>query len=140
MDEVSYILVGTQLNPFCFARLVRKRKGIPGSVEFNWKWVLEREEKKGDVLGFYHTHSYDREISGRDVKTMMAWVSCFAKTLLCIIEDFSTGKNKMYIFPPSGKVIVYHLFKPFLRISLGKRCFFFFFPRFWELINEFVSP
>ena len=117
MDEVSYILVGIQLNPFCFARLVRKEKGTPGSVEFNWEWVLEREEKKGDVLGFYHTHSHGMEISGRDVKTMMTWVSCFAKTLLCIIEDSSSGKNKAYVFPLQANMIAFYPYRKVRRIS-----------------------
>ena len=115
-NEVSYILIGKRLDSSCFGRLVRKRKGTPGSVEFDWKWALEREEKKGYVLGFYHSHLNDREISGRDVKTMMAWASCFGKSLLCIIEDSSSRENKAYVFPPHSGLIAFYPHQEVLRV------------------------
>ncbi|GAI08972.1 unnamed protein product, partial [marine sediment metagenome] len=77
-NEIAYILVGKKSNFLLFARLLKRTKGTPTSVEIDWEWALKREEKKGDVLGFYHSHSHGMEISGRDVKTMMAWASCFA--------------------------------------------------------------
>jgi len=115
-DEVSYILIGKRSDPFRFGRLVRKRKGAPGSVEFDWEWALEREEEKGDVLGFYHTHPYGSGISGRDIKTMMAWASCFGKNLLCIIEDSSSRKNKAYVFPSHSDVIAFYPYREVLRV------------------------
>jgi proteasome lid subunit RPN8/RPN11 len=67
---------------------MRPTIGDPSSVEFNAKWVLEREESNGDVVGFYHTHpSGLPEPSKRDDRTMWAWVSSFGKPLLCVIES-----------------------------------------------------
>jgi proteasome lid subunit RPN8/RPN11 len=59
--------------------------------------VLAREESKGDVVGFYHTHpAGPPEPSQRDVRTMRAWVSSFGKPLLCLIE--SDGELAAYRF------------------------------------------
>ncbi|MBA7632573.1 hypothetical protein ES703_40121 [subsurface metagenome] len=115
-NEISYILIGKRSDSFRFDRLVRKKKGTPGSVEFDWEWVLRREEKKGDVRGFYHTHLNNREISERDIKTMMAWTSCFGKSLFCIVEDSSSRKNKTYVFPPHSDLLVFYPHPEVLRI------------------------
>ena len=56
-------------------------------MEFDWAWVLEREEKRRDVIGFWHTHPFG--LSGpshRDIRTMQGWVNCLGKPLLCLIE------------------------------------------------------
>lgn len=119
-SEVSYILIGKQSDSFPFGRLVRKRKGTPGSVEFDWRWALEREEKKGDVLGFYHSHLNNQEISGRDIKTMMAWASCFGKDLLCIVEDSSSRKNKIYVFPSHSDIIAFYPYPEVLRVPIDE--------------------
>jgi len=56
------------------------------SVRFDGAWVLEREEKHGDVVGFLHTHPGGPPApSARDVRTMRAWCSAFGKPLLCLI-------------------------------------------------------
>ena len=66
---------------------MRPTKGEPASVAFDAEWVLEREESKGDVVGFYHTHpSGLPSPSKRDDRTMHAWVCSFGKPLLCLIE------------------------------------------------------
>jgi proteasome lid subunit RPN8/RPN11 len=71
--------------------------GSPASVEFDWAWVLAREERSRDVLGFYHTHPAGLATpSWRDVRTMRAWVGCLGKPLLCIIE--SEGGLAAYVF------------------------------------------
>jgi proteasome lid subunit RPN8/RPN11 len=55
-------------------------------VNFDGPAVLAREEQKGDVLGFLHTHpDGPAEPSHRDVRTMRAWCSAFGKPLLCLI-------------------------------------------------------
>jgi hypothetical protein len=60
--------------------------GDPGSVAFDWSWVLAREEGRGDILGFFHTHPVGATLpSQRDVRTLRAWVSCLGKPLLCLI-------------------------------------------------------
>jgi proteasome lid subunit RPN8/RPN11 len=76
---------------------MRPTRGKPTSVEFDADWVLGREESKGDVIGFYHTHPGGPPApSQRDLKTMRAWSACFGKPLLCLIE--SDGKLAAYRF------------------------------------------
>ncbi len=78
-------------------RLRQTRTGGPASVDFDWAWVIEREEQYGDILGFYHTHpSGLARPSRRDVRTMHAWVSCMGKPLLCVIE--SDANLNAYVF------------------------------------------
>jgi proteasome lid subunit RPN8/RPN11 len=57
-------------------------------VRFDGLWVLAREEDRGDVIGFYHTHpDGPARPSRRDVRTMRAWCSAFGKPLLCVIAS-----------------------------------------------------
>jgi proteasome lid subunit RPN8/RPN11 len=70
---------------------MRPVRGQPAAVEFDAAWALNREEERGDVVGFYHTHpSGPAAPSVRDVRTMHAWVSAFGKPLLCLIESRGT--------------------------------------------------
>lgn len=104
--ERCWTLVGQHEPPFWCARRARPTAGKPDSVEFDGAWVLEREEDRGDIVGFYHTHpSGPLAPSARDDRTMQAWVSALGKPLLCLIEaggkvhafryddDTSTGKR-----------------------------------------------
>jgi proteasome lid subunit RPN8/RPN11 len=55
-------------------------------VRFDGDRVLRREERRGDVAGFLHTHPGMAAVpSVRDLRTMRAWCSCFGKPLLCVI-------------------------------------------------------
>jgi len=91
MNEEVAVLVGQRKGHIWHARLRQRRMGGPASVEFDWAWVLEREEHQGDVVGFYHTHPAGQTApSERDVRTMRAWVCCFGKPLLCLIESGTT--------------------------------------------------
>jgi proteasome lid subunit RPN8/RPN11 len=48
--------------------------------------VLAREEGRGDVVGFLHTHpTASTAPSRRDVRTMRAWTAAFGKPLVCVI-------------------------------------------------------
>jgi proteasome lid subunit RPN8/RPN11 len=90
-------------------------------VEFDAAWVLKREEDRGDVVGFYHTHPAALpEPSVRDVRTMRAWTSSLGKPLLCLVEsggqpsafrfddDRSDGVNLAACeLLPHGVVVVY---------------------------------
>lgn len=68
-------------------RLVRWRTGGPAHVDFDWAWVMRREEGEGDVAGFFHTHPAGIPgMSGRDRLTMEAWAVSFGKPLLCAIR------------------------------------------------------
>ena len=88
VNEESAILTGQRQGRIWYGRLRRWRAGQPASVDFDWAWVLEREERRGDILGFYHTHPAGLITpSSRDVRTMQAWVTCLGKPLLCVIES-----------------------------------------------------
>lgn len=86
-NEVCYTLIGKRVGRFWFGRLVKKTIGNTASVEFDWEWALKREETKGDIIGFWHTHPEKPEPSSRDSRVMRAWIDCFGKPLLCIIES-----------------------------------------------------
>jgi hypothetical protein len=49
-------------------------------------WAFRREELKGDIVGFMHTHPMGGlHPSQRDVRTMRAWCDALGKRLLCVI-------------------------------------------------------
>jgi proteasome lid subunit RPN8/RPN11 len=81
-------LVGRRQGAFWYARRTRAARGEPASVEFDAPWVLRREETKGDIVGFCHTHlSGPPTPSERDLRTMRAWAGSFGKSLLCLIQS-----------------------------------------------------
>ncbi|MBA7625004.1 hypothetical protein ES703_32425 [subsurface metagenome] len=86
MNESCYVLIGKRIGRFWLGRLVKKTTGTASSVEFDWEWVLRREEEKSDILGFWHSHETDIRPSSRDIETMLAWIRCFGKRLVCIIQ------------------------------------------------------
>ena len=96
-NEEYAVLVGQCRRGIWHGRLRQRQLGGPASVEFDWAWVMEREERYGDVAGFFHTHPTGLATpSQRDVRTMCAWVSCFGKPLLCLIE--SGEGSSAYLF------------------------------------------
>ncbi|NOX54358.1 MAG: hypothetical protein GXP27_07920 [Planctomycetes bacterium] len=85
--EWCWVLVGSRRGRVWYMRRLRRSVGRATNVEFDGLSVLEREERRGDVVGFFHTHpSSPAAPSQRDVDTMRAWVSAFGKPLLCVIE------------------------------------------------------
>lgn len=101
VNEEVAVLVGQRRGRIWCGRLRQCRVGQPASVEFDWAWVLKREEHRGDVIGFYHTHPEGQTApSDRDVRTMRAWVGCFGKPLLCVIE--SGDSLAAYVFETDG--------------------------------------
>ena len=93
MTEQCWILTGEydEESDRWLVTLKRHVSGDPASVEADWQWALSREEEKGDVLGFAHTHPQgaSTQPSQRDVETMRAWCSAFGKPLLCLIGEGS---------------------------------------------------
>jgi proteasome lid subunit RPN8/RPN11 len=86
--ERCWALVGRRRGRVWYARRVRPTKGERTRVGFDGPWVLDREERRGDVVGFLHTHpDGPARPSRRDVRTMRAWCSAFGKPLLCIIAS-----------------------------------------------------
>jgi hypothetical protein len=103
MNEVCYVLVGQRRGRIWYGRLCEQRVGGPGSVEFDWAWVLEHDERRGDVLGFFHTHPPGLALpSRRDVRTMRAWVSCLGKPLLCLIAAGDTLEAYLFANDEEG--------------------------------------
>ncbi len=90
MKETGWVLTG-RYDPLDRTWLIRRRKGARGSrssVELDWSWALEREERHADVAGFWHTHPSRTGVapSRRDLRTMQAWCTCLGKPLLCVIS------------------------------------------------------
>ena len=98
--ERCWVLVGQQVGETTW-RFRRRRltAGEIASVETDWEWALKREDRYGDVIGFFHTHPYGADVqpSSRDVRTMRAWCTALGKPLLCVIA--------------SGKLLEGHVFK-----------------------------
>jgi hypothetical protein len=95
--EQCAVLIGRREGAIWRAILEQAAVGRPAEVEFDWAWTLEREEARGDVAGFYHTHpAGPAALSSRDVRTMRAWVGSLGKPLLCLIE--SDGDLAAYLF------------------------------------------
>ena len=86
--EQCWTLLGQHRGRIWLCRRVRQTSGERACVRFDGAWVLKREERHGDVVGFLHTHPYGPAApSTRDVRTMKAWCEAFGKPLLCLIAS-----------------------------------------------------
>jgi len=86
--EQCWTLLGARRGRVWFCRRVRRTSGERAAVRFDGLWALNREETRGDVVGFLHTHpDGPASPSARDVRTMRAWCLAFGKPLLCLIES-----------------------------------------------------
>src|SRR5687768_10892077 len=84
--EECWTLVGQRKGRIWWARRIRHRTGEPAAVTADGAGALAREESKGDIVGFLHTHPMGgTRPSSRDVRTMRAWCDAFGKPLLCVI-------------------------------------------------------
>jgi proteasome lid subunit RPN8/RPN11 len=85
--EESWTLVGSRSSDVTWrGRLLRYRSGETASVTADGPWTLAREEKRGDIIGFMHTHPMGGlRPSMRDLRTMRAWCDALGKSLLCVI-------------------------------------------------------
>ncbi len=105
MNEEGWVLVGRQRGGVWRVRRVWRAPGAPASVEFDWRRALAREESRGDVMGFMHTHpGFSLRPSARDGRTMDAWCSCFGKPLLCAIA--SGDAIRAWVYPGAREVCV----------------------------------
>jgi hypothetical protein len=108
MTEQSWVLLGAlDENDNIWKLSVRRHvSGQPASVEADWRWALDREEERGDVAGFAHTHpaGSGTEPSNRDRRTMEAWCSAFGKALVCLIAEGETLDDPAgYLFLDDGE-------------------------------------
>jgi proteasome lid subunit RPN8/RPN11 len=86
-NEHCWVLLGHRDGDLWWGRMHKMTVGAPCSVAFDSKWVLEREEKKGDVVGFLHTHpGMVGHYSSRDDRTMKAWCLSAGRPLVCCIQ------------------------------------------------------
>ena len=96
-NEQSWICTGGITGRLWYGYLSHQSEGTPGSVNFPYKWVIEREETKHDVNGFKHTHpGFSAVPSLRDMATFHQWVMSFGKPLMCLIEGIDG--LKAYLF------------------------------------------
>jgi proteasome lid subunit RPN8/RPN11 len=134
-NEESWVLVGTGF-PEWRMRAIRYRSGARTTVTADSRYAFEREEKRGDVQGFMHTHPMGGlRPSLRDIATMRAWCDAFGKPLLCIIEsprgiaayrfdDYKSVGRPLSAVWVSGKTIVgvEHARKVSSRSAVPRRC------------------
>jgi hypothetical protein len=96
-NEESWILTGGCLKRLFWGHLSHRSEGHPGAVGFPYQWVMEREKKVGDVIGFAHTHpGFLASPSMRDDATMAQWVLSFGKSLICLIEGINGLRGYLY--------------------------------------------
>jgi proteasome lid subunit RPN8/RPN11 len=99
--ERCWVLLGQRRGRVWYARRTSRQQGERFEVRFNGQEILGREEARGDVVGFYHTHPAGPAVpSRRDVRTMRAWCSSFGKSLLCVID--SPTELRGYRFDEDG--------------------------------------
>jgi hypothetical protein len=103
MNEQCWVLLGAydEGEDRWRLRIRRQVSGRPASVEADWRWAMDREEARGDVAGFAHTHPQGAGTrpSERDARTMAAWCSAFGKPLLCLIAEGETLRDPAaYLF------------------------------------------
>ena len=85
--EHCWALLGQRRGRIWYARRNNHSRGSNTRVEFDADTVIDREERRRDVIGFLHTHPHtEARPSRRDVDTMRAWVGSFGKPMLCLIE------------------------------------------------------
>ena len=86
MNEQCWILVGGWREDLWWGKRVKPTEGQQCSVRFNPQYVLDRDEKYHDIIGFIHTHpGMSAHYSGIDDRTMKAWVLSLGKPLVCCI-------------------------------------------------------
>jgi hypothetical protein len=100
--ETCYVLVGKLESKPTKLKKRFKTSGGFASVQSDWTWVYAREDRRGDIAGFYHTHppGSTAHPSATDCATMEAWASSLGKPLYCVIECGT--KLAAYLFDSDG--------------------------------------
>lgn len=96
--EHCWVLLGHREGDLWWGHMHQMTVGAPCSVAFDPDYVLRREEEKGDVVGFYHTHpGFSAYPSSRDDATMHQWVCSFGKPLVCLIRGVDGLRAWWYV-------------------------------------------
>ncbi|MDQ3814081.1 MAG: Mov34/MPN/PAD-1 family protein [Armatimonadota bacterium] len=97
--EEAHILTGERRGRVWLMRRHHHVAGQPICVEADWRWALERDEQRDDVVGFLHTHppGAGTAPSPRDVRTMRAWCSALGKPLLCVIQCRNRIESTLFL-------------------------------------------
>ena len=91
MNEKCWFIHGWRTGNAIMGFLKYHSEGSPGWVKFDWA------KAAGKVVGFYHSHpSGFTSPSGRDDRTMRAWVISEGKPMVCGI--FCDGKYLTYLY------------------------------------------
>jgi proteasome lid subunit RPN8/RPN11 len=103
--EHCWVLLGKVKENLFYGRQARMTRGAPCSVDFNASFVIEREETKGDVIGWLHTHpGMIASPSSRDHRTMKAWSCCLGKPLVCVIAGVDGLRAYWYMDDESDPI------------------------------------
>jgi proteasome lid subunit RPN8/RPN11 len=87
MNENCWVLVGGWHEDLWWGKRVKPTEGTPVSVNFSADYVVQRDTKHHDIIGFIHTHpSFPAHYSSRDDRTMKAWCLSLGKPLVCCIQ------------------------------------------------------
>lgn len=98
INEQCWVLIGGWKDDLWWGKRVRSTEGHPVMVRFDPQYVMKREEKYGDVIGFIHTHpTFTAQYSNIDDRTMKAWVLSFGKPLVCCIQGTDGLKAWWYL-------------------------------------------
>ena len=86
-NEIYYCLIGKVRKKFWWAKGMWGTEGQPAEVVFDYAQVIQRDDTKHDVVGFFHTHPQMSYLpSSTDYDTMGAWTNCLGKPLVCVIK------------------------------------------------------
>ena len=103
--EQSWAILGKRNSATLVGTLVDQFVGTPTQVEVFYEDLLAREEAKGDIAGFYHTHpTFKATPSDLDDKTMVSWVISLGKPLISVIQG-TDGVFAQVYFTNGGKVV-----------------------------------
>jgi proteasome lid subunit RPN8/RPN11 len=104
-NEVSLTLLGWRIGRLWLAKGHWGTEGTSVQVNIDPTKVLDREEEKGDVIGFWHTHpSFVASPSGRDYLTMRGWWISFGKPIVCCIHGIDGLKAHWFFDDESNHV------------------------------------
>lgn len=109
-NEKCVTLVGKKILGMWLAKSINLTEGQPSIVNFDYKSILEREDKNHDIIGWVHSHpNWRADPSITDDNTMHAWVCALGRPLLCGIDGTDGMKFWLYFDDKSSPILVKHI-------------------------------